>query len=140
VVSLLDLYIGGLIACNCKYREAVTFNDQFTSIHLTVTSELQAEATMNFSTESISLMADNVWNEAVTLHRSQKVLKVLSLYMHARTHTSLHTSRKGSGRLFDVIVQKYLQFSINIFFSFFHSGVTLVNSVLQTTPEEKKSQ
>jgi hypothetical protein len=34
---------------------------------------------MNFATLSAILMAGNIGNEAVTLHRSQEVLKMLSL-------------------------------------------------------------
>jgi hypothetical protein len=37
-----------------------------------------SEVHMNFANESASLMADNVWNEVVTIHRSQEVLKILS--------------------------------------------------------------
>jgi hypothetical protein len=36
------------------------------------------EAYTNFANESACLTADNVWNEVVTIHRSQEVLKVLS--------------------------------------------------------------
>jgi hypothetical protein len=35
----------------------------------------------NFADESICLLADNVWNEVVTIDRLQEVLKMLSLYM-----------------------------------------------------------
>jgi hypothetical protein len=34
----------------------------------------------NFADESAFLTADNIWNEVVTMHRSQEVLKMLSLY------------------------------------------------------------
>jgi hypothetical protein len=40
------------------------------------------EAHMNFACESACLKADNVWNEVVTIHRTQEELKMLSLYMH----------------------------------------------------------
>jgi hypothetical protein len=33
---------------------------------------------MNFANESACLMADNIWNEVATIHRSQEVLKMLS--------------------------------------------------------------
>jgi hypothetical protein len=33
---------------------------------------------MNFANESACLMANSVWNEVVTIHRSQEVLKMLS--------------------------------------------------------------
>jgi hypothetical protein len=36
---------------------------------------------MNFADESICLLADNIHNDVVTIHRSQAVLKMLSLYM-----------------------------------------------------------
>jgi hypothetical protein len=36
---------------------------------------------MNFAAEMLHLTADNVWNDYSTLHRSQEVLKILSLYM-----------------------------------------------------------
>jgi hypothetical protein len=35
----------------------------------------------NFADESACLMADNIWNEVVTIHRSQEALKMLSFYM-----------------------------------------------------------
>jgi hypothetical protein len=38
------------------------------------------EAHTNFADESICLLADNVHNEVVTIHRSQEVLKMLFLY------------------------------------------------------------
>jgi hypothetical protein len=38
------------------------------------------EAHTNFADESACLTADNVRNEVATIHRSQEVLKVLSLY------------------------------------------------------------
>jgi hypothetical protein len=37
---------------------------------------------MNFSYESIFLLANNVPNEVVTIHRSNEMLKMLSLFMH----------------------------------------------------------
>jgi hypothetical protein len=39
------------------------------------------EAHTNFVEESACLMADNIWNEVVTIHRSQEMLKMLPLYM-----------------------------------------------------------
>jgi hypothetical protein len=44
-------------------------------------SDGSQKAHTNFAVESACLTADNVWNEAVTIHRSQEVLKMLSLYM-----------------------------------------------------------
>jgi hypothetical protein len=38
------------------------------------------EAHTNFANESACLTADNVQNEVITIHRSQEVLKLLSLY------------------------------------------------------------
>jgi hypothetical protein len=38
------------------------------------------KADMNFADESICLLAVNVWNEVVTIHRSQEVLKMVFLY------------------------------------------------------------
>jgi hypothetical protein len=38
------------------------------------------EAHTNFADESASLMADNVRNEVVPIHRSQEILKMISLY------------------------------------------------------------
>jgi hypothetical protein len=38
-------------------------------------------AYMNFADESACLTPNNVRNEVVTIHRSQEVLKMLSLYM-----------------------------------------------------------
>jgi hypothetical protein len=37
------------------------------------------EVRMNFADESICLFTNNVQNEVVTIHRSQEVLKMLSL-------------------------------------------------------------
>jgi hypothetical protein len=45
-----------------------------------VTGGLPAARLMNFADESTCLTADNAWNEVVTIHRSQEVLKMLSLY------------------------------------------------------------
>jgi hypothetical protein len=39
------------------------------------------EVHTNFADESICLLAGNVRNEVVTIHRSQAALKMLSLYM-----------------------------------------------------------
>jgi hypothetical protein len=36
------------------------------------------EAHTNFADESASLTINNVWNEVVTIHRSQEVFKMLS--------------------------------------------------------------
>jgi hypothetical protein len=38
------------------------------------------KAHMNFAEESACLTTDNVWNKNVTIHISQEVLKMLSLY------------------------------------------------------------
>jgi hypothetical protein len=40
------------------------------------------EAHMNFADDSVCLTADMCQNEVVTIHRSQEVLKILSLYMY----------------------------------------------------------
>jgi hypothetical protein len=40
----------------------------------------RCEAHSKFADESICLLADNVWNEVVTIHRPQMVLEMLSLY------------------------------------------------------------
>jgi hypothetical protein len=40
------------------------------------TSALPAEAQMDFANESISLLADNIWNEVIRTDRSQEVLKI----------------------------------------------------------------
>jgi hypothetical protein len=55
-----------------KYREVHTFVDQCTA---------GCEVDTYFANESICLLADNVRNEVVTIHRSHEVLKMLSLYM-----------------------------------------------------------
>jgi hypothetical protein len=39
------------------------------------------EAHTDFDDESICMLADNVWNEVVTIHRLQEVLQMLSPYM-----------------------------------------------------------
>jgi hypothetical protein len=64
------------------YRENFYFVDQFHSSALhgdRCTTSCKAQT--NFASESACLMANNGQNEVVTIHRSQEVLKMLSLYM-----------------------------------------------------------
>jgi hypothetical protein len=49
------------------------------------------EAHMNFADKSICLLANNVRNKVVTIHRSQAVLKMLSLSIAARSHLQRQT-------------------------------------------------
>jgi hypothetical protein len=63
------------------YREDFYFVDQFhDSVLLGDQCTTGCEAHTNFADESACLMVDNVWNEVVTIHRSQEVLKMLSHY------------------------------------------------------------
>jgi hypothetical protein len=48
----------------------------------TVTGAACREAHTNFADESAYLTTDNIRNEVVTIHRSQKMLKMLSLYTY----------------------------------------------------------
>jgi hypothetical protein len=61
------------------------------------------------------------------------VLKILSIL-----HVDIpRTARRGSDLPFESLLQEYLQFPHEYFFSYSISGVTVVNFVLQTTPEEE---
>jgi hypothetical protein len=51
---------------------------------------------MNFSDESACLMADNIRNEVVTIHRSQEVLKMLSS-LHIHIFSQLIVLLKNTG-------------------------------------------
>jgi hypothetical protein len=66
---------------NSKYRENFCFVDR---LHGSAPHgdrcTAGCEAHTNFADESACLTADNVRNEVVTIHRSQEVLKMLSLY------------------------------------------------------------
>jgi hypothetical protein len=63
------------------YGEGVYFADRFHSSALHgYRCIIGREVHMNFADESACLTADNVRNEVVTIHRSQVVLKMLSLY------------------------------------------------------------
>jgi hypothetical protein len=44
----------------------------------------------NFADESACLMPDNIWNKVVIVHRSQKVLKMLSLF-HRENYVKIFT-------------------------------------------------
>jgi hypothetical protein len=63
------------------HREDFYFVDWFhgSALHGDRDAACREEHT-NFADESASLTADNVRNEVVTIHRSQEVLKMLSLY------------------------------------------------------------
>jgi hypothetical protein len=64
------------------HREDFYFVDWFHgSACYTVTGVLLAEGHTNFADESACLIVDNIQNKVVTIHRSQEVLKMLSLYM-----------------------------------------------------------
>jgi hypothetical protein len=51
---------------------------------------------INFAGESAYLMASNIWNETVTIHRSQEVLKMLSC-LHVHIFLQLMLSLKNTG-------------------------------------------
>jgi hypothetical protein len=63
------------------YREDFYFVDQFhgSALHSDWCTA-SCKAHTNFASESACLMADNIRTEVVTIHRSQEVLKMLSLY------------------------------------------------------------
>jgi hypothetical protein len=64
-----------------SYREDFYFVDRFHgSAHHGDRCTAGCEAHTNFADESACLLADNVRNDVVTIHRSQEVLKMLSLY------------------------------------------------------------
>jgi hypothetical protein len=77
--SILSMEVG----CSDRvlYREDFYFVDWFhgSALHGDRGAACR-EAHTNFSDESACLTADNVRNEVITIHRSQKVLKILSLY------------------------------------------------------------
>jgi hypothetical protein len=58
------------------YKEVLTSVDRFPTLRFTAKGAPQA----NFSDESVFLMADKFRSEVVIIHRSQEVLKMLSLY------------------------------------------------------------
>jgi hypothetical protein len=63
------------------YREDFILVDQFHASALHVDRDVACrEANTNFADESACLTADNVRNIVVTIHGSQEVLKMLSLY------------------------------------------------------------
>jgi hypothetical protein len=66
----------------CRYKEDYYFVDWFHSSPLHNDQDPASnKAYMNFVNKSECVTADNVRNEVVTIHRSQEVLKMLSLYM-----------------------------------------------------------
>jgi hypothetical protein len=70
---------------NLKTYMVLIFVDQFAALSFTPTGALSdCEVHMNFGHESICLLADTVRNQVFTLHRSQEMLQVPSLY--AQTH------------------------------------------------------
>jgi hypothetical protein len=62
------------------YREYFYFVDRFhgSALHGCRCADC-CEAHTNFADESACLTADNIWNEVVTIQRSQEVLKMLSI-------------------------------------------------------------
>jgi hypothetical protein len=52
------------------------------------------------------MLADNVWNKVVKIHRSQEVLKMLILY----NVVIPHANGRGSDLPFETALQEYLQF------------------------------
>jgi hypothetical protein len=68
---------------NYLYGEDFYFVDQFhgSALHSNQCTT-GCEAHMNSANESACLISDNVQNVVVTIHKSQKVLKMLSLHMY----------------------------------------------------------
>jgi hypothetical protein len=64
----------------CVKMKVLIFIGRFTALRFTATGAPPAVARTNFADESVCLLPDNVRNEVVTIHRSQEVLKMLSLY------------------------------------------------------------
>jgi hypothetical protein len=78
-----EMFLCHNTACHVPFawQPDITFNDRTpflsnTALQFTVTGALPAHA--NFAVESACLMADNIRNEVVTIHRSQVVFKMLS--------------------------------------------------------------
>jgi hypothetical protein len=67
---------------------------------------------MNFADESIYLLANKIQNEIVTIHGSQDVLKMLSLY----TYTFLAPADEVLIYLMKLICRNICNFTTNIFF------------------------
>jgi hypothetical protein len=84
----------------------------------------------------MSLLADNIQNEVVTIHRSQEMLKMVTLY----TQTFLSLAEEVLIYPSKLFCRNTFNFFTNILFYFFRSGVTVVDFVLLTTPEEKISR
>jgi hypothetical protein len=55
-----------------RFHDSALHGDQCTAIY---------KVNTNFADESACLKEVNIWNGVVTIHRSQEVLKMLSLYM-----------------------------------------------------------
>jgi hypothetical protein len=75
---------------------------------------VSCEVHTNFADESIRLLADDVRNEVVTIHRSQEVLKMLSSYMQ----TFLAPVEEVLLYLFKLFCRNICNLSMNIFFYF----------------------
>jgi hypothetical protein len=107
------------------FREVLTFADRGAACR---------EAHTNFADESLCLSADNIRHEVVTLHRSQKVFKMLSFYRQ----TFLAPAEGVLIYPLKLFCRNICNFPMNIFFnSSLRSVVTVVDLVLQTTSEEK---
>jgi hypothetical protein len=79
--SVLDESYRHNIVCPYIYREVFYLVDRFDGSALHGNRGVACrEAQTNFADESACLTADNVRNEVVIIHRSQEVLKMLSLY------------------------------------------------------------
>jgi hypothetical protein len=64
------------------------------ALRFTATGALPAVRHINFD-ESACLMANNVWNEVVTIHTSQEAVKMLFLY--TRTSFAINCFVKNTG-------------------------------------------
>jgi hypothetical protein len=84
----------------------------------------------NFADKPICLLANNIQNEVVTIHRLQQMMKMLSLHMS----TFLAPAEEILTYPLKLFCVNIYNFLTNIFFP---SGVTVVNFDLRTTAEEK---
>jgi hypothetical protein len=90
------------------------------------------EAHTNFADGSICLLADNVRNQVVTIHRSHVMLTILSLY----TQDILSTGGRGSELPFDGVLREYFQFPYEYFTSSLRG--LLLKTLAFKQPQKKK--
>jgi hypothetical protein len=71
---------------SAKYREVLTIVDQVTFLHFTATGAPPALRRIRILLINLCVLADNLWNEVITIIRSQDVFKILSLSIADRSH------------------------------------------------------